>query len=803
MIWTSSELGLLQKVLQPIFLAAQINVPHRVEAVGEHLPVVTEENSIVLAMGSRAVDILKLHGAVTKNLTLNSTRGSIFIHEGVRYLTTFDPGAGNKDASIPSQIAWDINLAVRFLTRGTLAPEVGDYRYVQDYTALISRIEEKYNETGKAVAVELDLETMGLFPWYPEKHIVTSSFTVDPGRSDVLYHLGVEPGYAYGLTEEVAKQIYWILTTDKVKLWGANLKYDLLWMRVKWGFKCTNYTFDSLLAGSLLNENRSNSLSNHTKEYLPKLGGYDTEFDAAYDKAHMEWVPKEPLLIYAGGDTDAGYQCCERIKSELLMDDRLARFYVKILHPMARAYEEIEYRGLVVDVDEYKELRATLEEEIKRLTAEAISQIPYVIRCKYAEDLRLTKPKLLRDLFFSKEGFGFKPRKWTDKADKAYRKTKNKAWRHYSYASTSIKDHLFMFEGESEEAKTFITTMKELSAATKTLSTFVDGYLTHLRPDGRLHPTYALYAGSMYEGKNDEAGTDTGRLSAKNPAIQTLVKHGKWATPLRECYPAPLGYLFWQLDFSQGELRIAACLSNDRNMLYAYANDQDLHCKTSARINSIEYDTLVSWKTSSLEEERARYKEVRQGGKAGNFGLLYGMSADGYKTYAEASYGVQLTIQEANRFREEFFKLYDGLIPWHNRQKAGAKKYGQVRSPLGRVAHLPLINSSYSEIRSKAERKSINSPVQCTLSDMNGLGIVNFKKKYGDPDECQIIGSTHDSTYGYVLESQVEYWLPVLKEVFETLNLPEEFGWEHQIPFPVDLELGQTMADLKEVALNK
>ena len=204
--------------------------------------------------------------------------------------------------------------------------------------------------------VSFDTETMGLYPWYPEKDFVACSFTHRPGRSEMLY-LGrkqhpVELGY------NIISQIEWLLTSPKVRLRMANGKFDLIWVKEKWGIDCTNFTFDTLLVGSLLDENRNNSLNLHAKLFTD-FGGYDDAFNAKYDKGKMEQVPVEDLRVYQGGDTDACYRVADLMQAELDEDPALKQFYVTILHPAARAFEKIERRGILVDQQKFAVLRQT------------------------------------------------------------------------------------------------------------------------------------------------------------------------------------------------------------------------------------------------------------------------------------------------------------------------------------------------------------------------------------------------------------------------------------------------------------
>ena len=109
----------------------------------------------------------------------------------------------------------------------------------------------------------------------------------------------------------------------------------------------------------------------------------------------------------------------------------------------------------------------------------------------------------------------------------------------------------------------------ETDSAAKTLSTFVEGFLRYLRPDGRLHPGYMLFHGGFGDDEDDESGTVTGRLSAKEPAFQTLPKKTKWAKRLRECYPAPPGKVVVVIDYRQGELKVVACFAPEPTMIDA------------------------------------------------------------------------------------------------------------------------------------------------------------------------------------------------------------------------------------------
>jgi DNA polymerase I-like protein with 3'-5' exonuclease and polymerase domains len=364
------------------------------------------------------------------------------------------------------------------------------------------------------------------------------------------------------------------------------------------------------------------------------------------------------------------------------------------------------------------------------------------------------------------------------------------------------KAHFMMFS-EHPEAGPFIELYSQLTSAKKMLGTYVHGFLNHLRPDGRFHPTYMLFNGSAFEGSDDDGGTDTGRSSAVDPAVQTIPKHNKWAKKIRKCYPAPPGYRFFQADFSQGELRITACVAEEQNMIEAYRAGKDLHCVTGAQLAGYEFEEFMALKvdkkmdqmTPAEAKAHELFAKFRQRAKPANFGLLYGMQAEGFREYARVNYKVKMSAEEAWDVREAFFALYAGLVDWHKNSIAFATKNLYIASPLGRVAHLPLIKSKVYKVKSKAERKALNSPIQATLSDLCMWAISFLEERYGN-EGLWMAGMTHDSIYGYYPEDQPDLWLGRVVETMSTLPYREVFDWHPALDFPADIEEGPNLAEL-------
>ena len=198
--------------------------------------------------------------------------------------------------------------------------------------------------------------------------------------------------------------------------------------------------------------------------------------------------------------------------------------------------------------------------------------------------------------------------------------------------------------------------LRRYKLAVKGLTTYGKGYAGHISPvTGRIHASFSL------------GGTATGRLSCSSPNIQNPPRDAAF----RALFAPTQGRCLVVADYGQIELRVAALVSGDSAMLTAYEQGQDLHRKTAAAVLDIEPDAVT--------------KAQRQMAKAVNFGLLFGQGAKGLQAYAKASYGVTLTLEQAEQARAAFFKAYPGLSTWQKRARKEAEQTGRARTPGGRV----------------------------------------------------------------------------------------------------------------------
>lgn len=185
---------------------------------------------------------------------------------------------------------------------------------------------------------------------------------------------------------------------------------------------------------------------------------------------------------------------------------------------------------------------------------------------------------------------------------------------------------------------------------------------------------------------------------------------------------------------------------------------------------------------------------IRHNGKVSiqgncNFGFLYGMSAKTFVQYAK-NFGLNITEEDSEHLRENFFKAYPTLLQWHEDCKNYARANGYTWSPIGRKRFLPDINSSNFKLRGQAERQSINSGVQGFASDMctSALADIVFSDEI-DHDRCIVLGSVHDAILFEIRDDYVDEVSPIINRLMEKPSIIE--GIDIPIPIVADSEVAQ------------
>ena len=290
------------------------------------------------------------------------------------------------------------------------------------------------------------------------------------------------------------------------------------------------------------------------------------------------------------------------------------------------------------------------------------------------------------------------------------------------------------------------------------LITFIESW-EDLQVDGKIYPSFNITA-------------RTGRTTCTSPNIQQCPRDSY----IRNLIEARTGWKLCEIDYSQLELRVASWLSGDINMQHAYQSGSDLHSKTVE---------LLFGDTSDLSHDEQKTK--RSQGKSMNFGYLYGMSAKTFVEYAK-NYRLNLTLEDSEKLREDFFNAYPRLLVWHEECKEFARQHGYIESPIGRKRWFDNINGYDFKKRSADERQAINSPVQGFGSDLctSALAEIVFSKEL-DHTRFNVLGSVHDAILFEIKDDYVEELVPKLQSIME--NPPIVEGLDVPIPLVADVEV--------------
>jgi DNA polymerase-1 len=230
----------------------------------------------------------------------------------------------------------------------------------------------------------------------------------------------------------------------------------------------------------------------------------------------------------------------------------------------------------------------------------------------------------------------------------------------------------------------------------------------------------------------------TGRLSSNDPNLQNIPVRTAEGRRIREAFIAPPGHVIVSADYSQIELRIMAHISQDENLLKAFADGVDVHRATASEI--------FGAAPAEVTSEQRRYAKVI------NFGLIYGMSAFGLAS----NLGIERSAAAA--YIDRYFQRYPGVKRYMDETRAMAKAQGYVETVFGRRLWLPEINSPNGPSRAGAERAAINAPMQGTAADLIKLSMVAVQDALDAQGKSTLmIMQVHDELVFQVPEAELDW----------------------------------------------
>jgi DNA polymerase-1 len=397
-----------------------------------------------------------------------------------------------------------------------------------------------------------------------------------------------------------------------------------------------------------------------------------------------------------------------KYRAELLKRENAGALNVfyHLLMPASEAFEKVEANGVYVDLPKYTKV----EQEIRVKVTELEAQL------KQYADINWRSTQQVGKFLFSpiaEGGLGLKPVELTATGRAATGEGTLKA-----------------LQGQHP----CINLKLEYNKYAKLLSTYIEGWKEFIMPNSRMYSDFNL------------AGTDSGRLSCSNPNVQNLPRD----TLIRSLISAPEGWSLLEIDQSQVELRIAAMLANETEMLKIFNEGKDIHTNTAK---------LITGKSEVTKDERSKAKAV-------GFGFLYGMGAKTFKEYAFTDFNQVISLQDAQMFRDKYFAAYPELTHWHDRCRDEVRIHQSVRTLTGRTRRLLDILSPDQGKSSMAERQAINNGVQSFASDITLSALIEMVDTL-NPSEAKVVATVHDSILLEVRNDKVDETIPKIKAIME------------------------------------
>jgi len=238
-----------------------------------------------------------------------------------------------------------------------------------------------------------------------------------------------------------------------------------------------------------------------------------------------------------------------------------------------------------------------------------------------------------------------------------------------------------------------ILEQRELS---KLISTYLKPLPTLVDKNDRLHTTYGLE-------------TSTGRMTSSEPNLQNIPIRGSYGAEVRGAFVASPGCKLIAADYSQIELRVVACLSQDKAMIEAFKKGEDIHTRTASEIFNVSKQKVTP--------------DQRRKAKAVNFGIVYGQTPFGL------SQTLGIETSEAAEYILHYFEIHRGIKDYVNEMIKMAHNEGYVETLFGTKRYLPEINSRIRYIAESEERMAINMPVQGTAAEILKLAMIELDKK--------------------------------------------------------------------------
>jgi len=398
------------------------------------------------------------------------------------------------------------------------------------------------------------------------------------------------------------------------------------------------------------------------------------------------------LPVEPGQITPLLWQVKTQQTKELTDTGKLKTVAEDIDFPTSALLARVESRGLMLDTEQFTELAEEFRNQLIDLEQEIYGLA--------GEEFNIASPQQLSEILFETLALPTQGIK------------KNKTG--YSTAASEL--------AKLRDKHDIIDLISDYREYSKLKSTYVDPLPDHIADDGKVHTTFSLTT------------AQTGRLSSHDPNLQNIPVRSELGRRVRRAFVPGEGNVFVNLDYSQFELRLAAALAGEQDMIDAFNNGADIHQATAALM----YDTAIDEIT----------KHQRYSAKAVNFGILYGQGSYGL------SQGTDMTQKEAKEFINRYFEVRPNIKDYIEKLKSQAQEQGYVETMMGRRRPTPDVQASNWQVRQAALRAAVNMPMQGSAADITKLAMLKLEQEL--PDEAKQILQVHDSIMLEVPEVMAE-----------------------------------------------
>ncbi len=556
----------------------------------------------------------------------------------------------------------------------------------------------------------------------------TAYFVFEDGLDYIVFQSGGEnSGTAWVLDRAVFGGDYAealrIIFASGIKKAGHNVK-DTLRALLTLGIESGNWVFDSALAAYLLD---STAGSYEINRLCVRYCGFEPWTGEAEESGQMSLldIPDDAVRASKLASQGAAIACLEEKMLPLLREKGMEKLFFEIEMPLCTVLADMENEGFLVDKAALHEFGESMEGSI-----EALQQSIWDMA---GEKFNINSPKQLGVVLF-------------EKLMLPHGKKTKTGWSTNADILEKLRDK-----------HPIINEILEYRTLTKLKSTYADGLLKVIAPDGRIHTSFQMTV------------TATGRLSSTEPNLQNIPIRKSFGAQIRRMFVAPEGKKLVDADYSQIELRLLAHISGDENMISAFRSGEDIHRVTASQVFGI-----------PLSEVSA---QQRSAAKAVNFGIVYGISA------WSLAQDIGVSPAEAKAYMDAYLEKYSGVREYQKNIVEKAKAEGAVTTLFGRQRALPELKASNFAMRSFGERVALNMPIQGTAADVIKIAMVNVHRRLKREGlAAKLILQVHDELIVEAPEHESETVRAILCEEMENAA-------SFDVELTADAAVGKTWAE--------